>query len=184
MRGPRKNSLANVGGLDSYQIRGLEETFAVLDQLGTAAVGQALAQAMLAALRPVRDRARQLAPRSDEASAPALESGLLARAIVAKVTRGRGGRVYGKVGIVRNKHKRQAGVRSRGKHKGEAWFQDPARYAHLLEFGTRHAAARPFLRPAWDAARAAAIEEFRRKVSDVIGKWAKQGKLTKKLRAA
>ncbi len=41
-----------------------------------------------------------------------------------------------------------AGVRKRGQRKGEVWYQDPVKIAHLVEKGTAHAAARPHLRPA------------------------------------
>lgn len=182
MRGPRKNSLANVGGLDSYQVRGLQETFALLDQLTSQAAGQVLQQAMRAALRPVRNRARQLAPLSDPGRDPKLESGLLKKAIVVQVKKGKGGIVYGKVGVVKGKFAREAGTRTRGPLKGKTWWQDPGRYAHLVEFGTRGSRARPFLRPAWDQTRAQALDALRQKVSDVIAKWSKQGKLGKKLR--
>lgn len=37
------------------------------------------------------------------------------------------------------------------KKNGKAQYRDPTRYAHLVEFGTKHSAARPFLRPAFDA---------------------------------
>ena len=36
-------------------------------------------------------------------------------------------------------------------------FLNPTSYAHFVEFGTRHAAARPFLRPAMDGNRSAAL---------------------------
>ena len=35
------------------------------------------------------------------------------------------------------------------------------RYAHLVEFGTRLARARPFMRPAWDAHKVGALDSIR-----------------------
>lgn len=47
--------------------------------------------------------------------------------------------------------------------------RDPIRYAHLVEFGTRHSQAKPYLRPAFDAEGGRkAIDRFRDKVAPLI----------------
>jgi hypothetical protein len=48
-------------------------------------------------------------------------------------------------------------------------FKKPGkRYAHLVEFGTRFAAAKPFLRPALDAEHDNAIKAMVEELSDFI----------------
>ncbi len=37
-------------------------------------------------------------------------------------------------------------------------FQDPNKYSHLVEFGTSHSAAKPFIRPAIDTAQGQVVE--------------------------
>lgn len=48
----------------------------------------------------------------------------------------------------RSRFRVQIGVVSRGPRKGQPVFANPQKYAHLVELGTRHSGARPFLKPA------------------------------------
>lgn len=47
---------------------------------------------------------------------------------------------------------------------------DPVHYAHLIELGTEHSKAMPFLRPALDQTRAQCIEKFRQVVADGLAR--------------
>lgn len=82
--------------------------------------------------------------------------------------------VYKQSGVVlavigpRRGFKRAIGIRTRGKHKGLPVFADPAKYAHLVEYGTRRSRARPFMRPALAAARGPAIEAMIRVIRDGV----------------
>ncbi|VTR95240.1 : HK97-gp10_like [Gemmata massiliana] len=50
-----------------------------------------------------------------------------------------------------SKFTRTKGVYKRGKRKGEKRLFKPSKYAHLVERGTRHSKAKPWLKPAHDA---------------------------------
>lgn len=77
--------------------------------------------------------------------------GQLKKAIGRKVKTYRKTRTtFGVVGA-RTGYKIQVGKRTRGKNKGKPVFINPTQYFHLAEYGTRHSAARPSLRPSFDA---------------------------------
>lgn len=76
-------------------------------------------------------------------------------------------RVYGRratVAIVgaSTRYQRTKGKFSRGARAGQPRRIIPAKYAHLVEKGTRHAGARPFLRPALDQAGPRYLDDVRR----------------------
>jgi HK97 gp10 family phage protein len=48
----------------------------------------------------------------------------------------------------RDGFRERIGTVSRGKNKGKPIYNNPSKYAHLVELGTRHSKAQPFLRPA------------------------------------
>lgn len=52
--------------------------------------------------------------------------------------------------------------------RGQAGYQDPSKIAHLVEFGTVRAKAKPFLRPAWDETVGQATEIFKNVVRSEI----------------
>jgi hypothetical protein len=96
--------------------------------------------------------ARKQARRSGEFREP--ETPLLSKRGAAEVKSGRAA-YFSKVGSV---SRMTIGGRLRGEifatpavptgKRAEAWVISPTRYAKYMEFGTRHAAAHPFLRPA------------------------------------
>jgi hypothetical protein len=61
---------------------------------------------------------------------------------------------------------RNKGKYSRGPHKGEPRKFRPSKYASLLERGTKHAAAKPWLKPAWSDS----TPQFLATVGDLVGK--------------
>lgn len=69
---------------------------------------------------------------------------------------GRGVKTAVKIGVRKGYKGKSLGykVSKRGKTKGQLTerFADPSNYSHFVEFGTSHSAAKPFVRPAIDAA--------------------------------
>lgn len=61
-----------------------------------------------------------------------------------------------------------------GWYKGK--FVRPAKYAHLVEFGTQDAAAKPFLRPALNEGKDDAFKAVTAEAQKQFGKLASQGK--------
>lgn len=106
-----------------------------------------LAKAVGRGGRVLRDLAR--------AKAPVGETGELRKNIIARV----------RANLKQNKVTATVGVRYRG-----AGTQDPGVYAMFQEFGTEHAPAQPFLRPALDEgaqpAIAATVETLREGLED------------------
>jgi len=107
------------------------------------------------------------------------KTGLLRSAIKSKVTKMVSGKVYVDPMVFAVKNSNTGGkfkeVKIRGpmrgmkyrdlikgleKHGGATEVIKPAKYAHLLEFGTKHARARPFMRPALQQSRASALSEI------------------------
>lgn len=64
---------------------------------------------------------------------------------------------------------RQKGLHRREKMEAEVFFGPTDPKGFLVEFGTRHSEARPFLRPVWDAEREAVLERVRRGIMHEIG---------------
>lgn len=78
----------------------------------------------------IRDDARRRVP---------VDTGALKASIIAKANARDPEGISAAIGVKKNKY-------VKGKKKGK----NPQRYAHLVEFGTSHSAAKPFLRPAMD----------------------------------
>lgn len=136
----------------SGRIEGLEPMLARLRQLEKkSAQMRVLRAALTKGSKPVLDTAKKLAPVSGPEDAP-LQPRLLRKSL------GRRVKTYGGRSTVvviigpRSKpsFRRQVGTRTRGKQKGQPVIQNPTKYAHLVEFGTRRSRAFPFLRPAFD----------------------------------
>jgi HK97 gp10 family phage protein len=108
-----------------FQLRGAEEMARVLRRMPRAVAQDQVEKAMLFAARPVRDEAKRLVR---------VDQGDLRDSI--KLSRSKRGP---------RRRLRLAGVIFLG-------FEQPfSRIAHLIEFGSRHARAFPFVRPALDS---------------------------------
>ena len=90
-------------------------------------------------------------------SSPSVDSGLLANNVTARTRKTSRAKSAPKVVSVGVRSKKKSVVR---KGKKKAIFANPARYAHLVEFGTENMPAEPFLRPALDLKGRAAIEKI------------------------
>lgn len=134
----------NFGGTGSIKLTGAPEIWIKMAKVGKVVADKLSKRALAKALKPVVTKAKELCPVGKE-----VLPGMLRDSIGAKVT-AKKGTIRGVAGPIRNRV--QIGTRKKGKKKGAPIIKDPARYAHLVEFGTSHSAAKPFLRPAWDVA--------------------------------
>jgi len=83
------------------------------------------------------------------------DTGLLIKSLGVTVRKGKSGKERGiytaRIGP-RTGFGKTIGVRKSGKDAGKPIRQDPVKYAHLVERGTSQSGAKPFIRPAVDAA--------------------------------
>ncbi len=67
-----------------------------------------------------------------------------------------------KIGVRKGYKGRSLGkkISARGKTKGQMTerFQDPSYYSHLVELGTSHSSAKPFIRPAIDSSQGQVVD--------------------------
>lgn len=105
-------------------------------------------EAKKAVLTGLRAGARVIATqaRKNVKANPSVDSGLLSKSITSKANKGKvkGGEAGAFVYVRSNK---QSVVR---KGRKKAMLANPQPYAHLVELGTQHSPAEPFLRPAID----------------------------------
>lgn len=128
-----------------FTIEGLAELDEALKELPKATARNVLQRALKKAIEPVAVAARQYAPR---------RTGKLAQSIS-----------FGT----------RLSARQRSLHKPESDVElfagaSALPHAHLQEFGTRHHAPKPFLRPAWDANKMRALATITDDLADEIEK--------------
>lgn len=135
----------------SIQLTGFKELEKALLSLPAELAKEAEAGALRAGMVPVR--------RATIANAAATkDTGLLQKSIGLTVRRIR------KKGQNTNRYTARVGPRSgfgqEVVRKGKKQYADPVRYAHLVELGTSHSAAKPFIRPALDSQQGEIIERM------------------------
>jgi HK97 gp10 family phage protein len=135
------------GGVGGFRMGNMNDINIKMNKVGKVVSERLNRAAVKKALAPVVEKAKQLAPVGDPALDPL--AGMLKDSIGEVVTNKKGV-VRAIAGPIRRKVR--VGTVKRGKHKGQPVFKDPARYAHLQEFGTSHHDKQPFMRPAWDQA--------------------------------
>jgi hypothetical protein len=101
------------------------------------------------------------------------KGGLLKKAQGYKVKSYRGRGVSVAVCGTRSGFRQQIGVRTSGKHAGEAIYADPRKYAHLVIKGTRHSSPQDFHTPASRSAAKAAAEELSAQTDKAIAEAAR-----------
>lgn len=126
----------------SFEMTGFAELYRAIDHLPEVVKARELEPVVTAALEPIRDTARALAPDDPLTGPPwnlntSIEVG----------TRQRSGRA---------KHDRALGQYDARAYVGPTKYGYPQ--AIFEEFGTVHAPAWPYMRPAWDAHKQAALE--------------------------
>lgn len=140
-----------------FEVHGLRELGVKMRELGEKVERSIADQALRAAANVLRDDARSKAP---VLSVPTKyrKPGVVKRAIVSKKGRAPRGQRKFVVGI----RGLTAGAIRRFKATGGAASQNPNDpfYWYFLERGTSKMAAKPFLRPAFDAKNAEAVDKF------------------------
>ena len=120
--------------LVQMRIEGLEELRDKLLKLKRVTGRKVVRKALNEASKPILRTAKAKVP---------VDTGLLRKSLGRKQKSYRGGRSVVIIGP-RTGFKREVTV------AGKKQVRNPAKYSHLVEFGTRRTAAKPFLRPAFD----------------------------------
>lgn len=130
----------------TFKLEGLEQTVANLTDLPKATGRNVLRRTLTQALEPVAAQAAQSAPH---------RSGRLAFSIAvsSQLTR---------------RQRRGAKVNEVEMHVGPAGGTGALNYASFAEFGTSDTPVHPFMRPAWDAKKAATLEFIKRRLGEEI----------------
>ena len=149
----------NPGLAVDVALTGAPELERALKNLSEVTRKKVIATATSRALTPIRAEARRNAP---------VRTGALRADISKKVKKYRSGNVWGAVGI--KKHY----LRTSSGHS--IYMRDhPSNYVHLVEFGTVHSPARPFLRNALRNNRGQALQILRDTIRSAIEKARKKG---------
>ena len=144
-------------GTIKVQLQGLQQLINHLNTLKRALRSKILRKAVGKAVQPIMKDAKARVP---------VRHGLLKKAMGFRVrTLRKNGVVVGIVGP-RTGFRTQVGVDRNGK----PIYGNPTRYAHLVEYGTVRAAAKPFLRPAWSAGRNQAAVTLARVAAEELEK--------------
>lgn len=159
----------------SVSVSGLSELDRALGNLSKATARNVLKRTLAKAAEPIRDEAKRLAPVRPG-------SGRLRDSIMIST------KVKNKVGNAEYSAAMRAGLgkeaarsallaaRKAGKGTGSfvEVYVGPARgagvirYAHIVEFGSIHTAMQPYMRPAWDAQKDAALNIIKTELRDQI----------------
>ena len=134
-----------------FRVEGQRELRRALEQLPLAVQRKALRPAVRAGSSVINKAAKAKAPR---------DKGDLRRSIGVKVKSYRSGVVVGVIGPrkghkvhLKTETRRRSGLLGLlGATEEHDSFKVPAKYAHFVEHGTSHSAAKPFLRPAIEIA--------------------------------
>lgn len=131
------------------ELNGLSGVISALDNLPAALMKSAETAVLRAGATPIRKAAKTNAAKSKD-------SGLLAKSIslsVKTVNGHKSARVGPRKGL------RQKVTRT-DKRTGRKYEEiaDPNNYSHLVEYGTSHSAAKPFIRPAIDSAQGEVLD--------------------------
>lgn len=130
----------------AFGLTGLTSALAALDKVSDRLRGKVLRKALTAGQKPLIAAARSRAPK---------RTGLLRKSLGSKV----------KIYRTSNSFVAVTGPRTsiQGEHKGKKVV--PARYAHLVELGTKRASPHPFLVPAAQSSQAAILVAMNRVIA-------------------
>ncbi len=154
------------------QLDGFKELAAAMRELSPRIAKNALRAAVASGAGVVRDDAKARAPESTagEKSVSAPPPGTLKRAIAIKRDKDSQGNLAAKYSVF----VRQARNGSVGQKGVKAYGRMDAYYAKFVEFGTSKMAAKPFLRPAFEARKEDAITAIGLKLDEYIQKTASE----------
>ena len=149
--------------MELQHIKGLSELSAALKELPNRIARNALRQSVARGAVVIRDEAKARAPVSTTPPAPGDPlPGTLKRSIVIKHDKDRSS-LTSQTYVVAVRHGKK--YRNQGKKGNRS--QD-AYYWRWVEFGTVKMAARPFMRPAFEAQKEAAVQEIARVLAERI----------------
>lgn len=175
----------------SAKIEGLKELDAALGELDKDLRGRAMYQALNFATNPMLKEVKQRAPATEAAYRRYMSSGQGEKTTVVtkngktkkgkskRAKRGEGRYVIQQAGILRKSIRRQRLTKnSRERHRAAVGIGielkgktgETAFYWHMVERGTVKMPAVPFLRPAFDHNKDAAVERFKQKLGERIDK--------------
>lgn len=149
------------------QVSGLKDLDRQLERLKPATGKAALRRSLRRVAEPIAERMRDYAP--DDPATANLD-------------------LVGSIGVGTKLSRRQRGLHRKMFRSDKASVEmfvgaGKIGHAHLQEFGTRHHAAQPFARPAWDIERATILDRLAKDLSAEIAKTVsrarKAGKLLK-----
>jgi HK97 gp10 family phage protein len=140
----------------AMKITGLKEIQRALNKLPLELQKTTETAALRSGAKPILTAAKSNAKSSED-------TGLLLESLGVNVRKGRSGATKGiytaRIGA-RKGFRKVIGVRANGKNAGKPIYKDPVKYAHLVELGTSHSAAQPFIRPAVDSASSQVLSEM------------------------
>lgn len=134
------------------EVQGLRELGAALKELGSDISKKIIFSATLAAAGVVKKRAQEIAPRAERAhrvgrGGPVVQPGNLVKGLATKRLKSNSAGVA------------QYEVRWKAKKKGDPF------YGLFVEFGTAKSKAQPFMRPAFDKSKEAALQAMTTKLA-------------------
>lgn len=146
-----------------FEVRGLQELEQALLEVGNSCAGSALFGALMAAALPMQKATQALAPISDRPHY---------RYKKGKKGKGEKEKTLTQPGNLRKNISRKrlkSGRGETGAEVGISW-RGNAFYGRFVEFGTSKQAAKPFLRPAFDAKKEESLTIFKEKLAANIEK--------------
>lgn len=150
---------------DMMHVKGLRELQDALRGLPDKVATKHLRGAVLAGAKLIRDEAKAIAPvytgKVEDGHPP---PGTLKRAI----SMGRSNRDRAPGKEVANVFVRQAKNGNVGQKNVKAYSKFDAYYWRFVEFGTSKMAARPFMRPAFEAKKEGAVEAIKQRLADGV----------------
>lgn len=149
---------------DTVRIHGAKELEAVLKQLPEHMAKQVVRAALRKAAVPILDEARRLAPVGQESKGRTR----LRTTKKGKVTVANYGKLRGELKIITVPDSKSKSSASVAISVGKAYW------GMFVEFGTRHQAAKPFLRPAFDAKWRESLDILGRELGTMIERAAKK----------
>lgn len=146
-------------------VTGLPELRDNIDKLSTEISGPSIKTALRAGANVIRDRAKANAIKLDDPSTPENISKNIVTSWGRKETQATGNMtmrvgIMGGAGRVRGERLKKGQVAVKGRNANTSNPGGDTRYWRMLEFGTKHMAARPFMRPAMNTSASQAFSTF------------------------
>ena len=138
-----------------FSVDGLKALEGALKQLPSRTSKAAVKRAGMDALETTMAKARELVPVGKEPKNRRLRDGIVVGQKLSK-RQARLNKAYGRM---------MANGRNAGKMNIEVFGGSTmSPHAHLVEFGTSHSAAKPFMRPAWESTKDQVLDDFKNKL--------------------